>query len=89
MSSEPQATTARLYKNPVLMDSRKHDLNMGVLCFRSKDMRDKRRSEQLQRFTKAYNMACDSIRIHGILHYAQLIKGYTHTDDRTLKVLHH
>ncbi len=85
--TEPQATTARLYKNPVLMDSQKRDLKMGVVCFRSNDMKDKRRAEQLRRFTKAYNMACDSIRIHGISHYAQVIKDYTHTDERTLQAL--
>lgn len=85
--TEPQATTARLYKNPVLMDSQKRDLQMGVICFRSKDMKDKRRTEQLRRFTKAYNQACDSIRKHGIQHYAQLIKSYTQADERTIKAL--
>lgn len=37
---EPQATTARLYKNPVLMDSRDKDMWLGVIAFRKKDMKD-------------------------------------------------
>lgn len=58
---EPQATTARLYKNPVLMDSRDKDMWLGVIAFRKKDMKDERRKQQLDVFMKGYNAACDSI----------------------------
>ncbi|MDD2219578.1 MAG: hypothetical protein PHS63_05775, partial [Desulfoplanes sp.] len=33
---EPQATTARLLKNSVLMDSRDKDFHSGVIAFREK-----------------------------------------------------
>lgn len=85
--SEPQATTARLYKNPVLMDSRKNDLWMGVVAFRQKALADKRRADQLKAFTKAYDMACDSIRIHGMQHYKKIIMQYTKADERTVDSL--
>lgn len=49
---EPQATTARLYKNPVLMDSRDKDVKLGVIAFNSKAMKDNRRQEQLKEFIK-------------------------------------
>lgn len=84
---EPQSSMARLYKNPVLLDSRNRDMRMGVIAFRAKSMADKHRQEQYQRFTKAYNQACDSIRIHGLQHYQKLIMRYTKADERTVKAL--
>ena len=87
MLTEPQATTARLYKNPVLMDSRRSDMRMGVLAFRQRTLADKRRAEQLKAFVKAYDMACDSIRINGLQHYQKLIMQYTKADRRTVEAL--
>lgn len=87
--TEPQATTARLYKHPVLMDSQKKDLCMGVVAFREKALHDKRRSEQLRLFLKAYDMACDSLNKNGLQRYADIISRYTKADDKTIKALPH
>ncbi|MBR3473299.1 MAG: ABC transporter substrate-binding protein [Prevotella sp.] len=85
--TEPQATAARLFKNPVLMDTQKRDLRMGVIAFSEKALRDKRRSEQLRLFVKAYDMACDSINKNGLQHYADIIGRYTKAEARTIKAL--
>lgn len=85
--TEPQATTAILYKNPVLMDSRDKNIRLGVIAFRDAAIRDHRRREQLKLFTKVYNMICDSINHYGLVHYSPIIKKYMNTDDRTIKAL--
>lgn len=87
MLTEPQATAAVLFKNPVLMDSRDKNLRLGVIVFREAALKDKRRQEQLKAFVKVYNMACDSINKYGPGHYADIIKKYTSADDRTVKAL--
>ena len=84
LSTEPQATAARLMKNPVLMDSRDKDIRMGVFAFREKALKDKNRSEQLRLFLKGYNMACDSINKYGLQHYETIIAKYTKADKRTI-----
>lgn len=84
---EPQATTARLYKNPVLMDSRDKDMWLGVIAFRKKDMKDERRKQQLDVFMKGYNAACDSINKNGLKHYARTIEKYCGTDEKTVNAL--
>lgn len=85
--TEPQATTARMYKNPVLLDSRDTDMSFGVIAFRSKAMKDKRRQQQLQVFIKGYNAACDSINKYGVHHFSSVINKYYKTDNKTLKAL--
>ena len=85
--TEPQATTARLLKNPVLLDSRGLKENLGAFAFRTKIYRDKRRREQYRKFIQAYNMACDSINKNGAQHYATLISKYMGADERTIKAL--
>lgn len=85
--TEPQATTARLYKNPVLMDSRNKKLQMGAVVVREELMKNKRRQEQIQALVKGYNAACDSINKKGVAHYALLISQFTKADERTLKAL--
>lgn len=85
--TEPQTTTARLLKNPVLLDSRDLKENLGAFAFRTKIYRDKRRREQYRKFIKAYNMACDSINKNGAQHYATLISKYMGADERTIKAL--
>ena len=84
---EPQATTARLFKNPVLMDSRQKHLQMGAVVMREELLKNKRRQEQLEALVKGYNAACDSINKKGLAHYASLIMQYTKVDDRTVKAL--
>jgi len=85
--TEPQASTARSFKHPVLMDSRDKDIRMGAIVFREKDLKDQNRSKQYHAFIKAYNRACDSINHYGIYHYAPLLKKYTKADANTLKAL--
>ena len=71
--TEPQATMARLYKNPVIYDSREDNLQPGILAFREKEMRRPERAKQLALLTDAYNKACDLINEHGLQHYRDLI----------------
>ena len=87
LSTEPQATAARLMKNPVLMDSRDKDIRMGVFAFREKALKDKNRQEQLSLFLKGYDMACDSINQYGLQHYEAIISKYTKADKRTIEQL--
>ena len=70
---EPQATAARMMKHGVVYDTRKEDLQLGVLAFNEKEMRHQERAQQLELFMKAYNQACDSINKYGVLHYRDLI----------------
>ncbi len=87
ITTEPQATAARLFKNHVLMDTQKKDMRMGVIAFSEKALRDKRRSEQLKLFVKGYNMACDSLNKNGLKHYADIISRYTNAEKRTINAL--
>lgn len=84
---EPQATTARLYKNPVLMDSRDKDLRLGVIAFNKNAMNDERRRRQLAVFISGYNAACDSINKNGIRKYTSTLKKYYQLDDKTINAL--
>ena len=85
--TEPQSTTAELYKNPVLMDSRNKNLHFGVIAFRESALKDKRRQDQLKAFLKVYDMACDSISHYGLEHYSKIIEKYTGADSKTVKAL--
>ncbi len=85
--TEPQATIARLDKNPVLMDSRKKNMQFGVIAFRSDAMKDERRKKQIEEFIKEYNAACDSINKNGVQHYSEIIKKYYDIDDKTITSL--
>ena len=84
---EPQATTARLWKNPVLMDAASQDIRLGVIAFRTKALESKKRKEQLKLFVKVYNQTCDSINKNGVKHYAPVISKYMGADDRTIQAL--
>ena len=84
---EPQATMARLYKNPVLMDSRDKDLRLGVIAFNKNAMNDERRRRQLAVFISGYNAACDSINKNGIRKYTSTLKKYYQLDDKTINAL--
>lgn len=44
--TEPQATTARLYKNAVLADSRDLNTNLGVIAFTQKAYNNKDRKNR-------------------------------------------
>lgn len=73
---EPQATIARMAKNPVLADSRQMKMNFGVIAFNQKKMRSFERKQQLEAFVKGYDAACDSINKYGIGRYRQLIAKF-------------
>lgn len=84
---EPQATTARLYKHPVLLDSRNKDMRFGVIALNEKKIKDKNRQQQMEVFIKGYNDACDSINKNGLKHYAATIKKYYKIDNKTFEAL--
>lgn len=87
MLPEPQATTARLAKHPVVMDSRDKGIWLGVVAARPSRIADNFRQQQVRRFIEAYNTACDSISHFGLQHYVGIIKAYCHVDDATVKAL--
>jgi NitT/TauT family transport system substrate-binding protein len=74
--TEPQATMARIMKNPVVMDSRDVKLQLGVMAFRDKEMQRKERAKQLSLLIKAYNQACDSINKHGVIYYRDILREH-------------
>lgn len=74
--TEPQATVARLAKNPILLDSRRMGANYGVVAFNSQKMKTFERKQQLDAFVKGYDAACDSINKHGISYYRDLVARY-------------
>ncbi len=84
---EPQATAAQLYKHTVLMDSRKEDLQMGVIAFRSKELAGEKRFMEYEEFQKAYDTACRQINRRGVAYYAPLIRKYMNVDDKVIKRL--
>lgn len=85
--TEPQATTARLKKNHVLKDSRQMKQQLGVVAFRTDALKDKRRQQQMAKFVKCYNAACDSLNAKGLQYYADLITTYCKTDGETVDSL--
>lgn len=84
---EPQATTARLWKNTVLMDAANKDIRLGVIAFSAKALESERRKEQLKQFVEVYNQTCDSINKNGVRHYASIISKYMGVDEKTIKAL--
>lgn len=85
--TEPQATQALLGKHKVLLDTRKLDMQMGVLAFRTKGMDDKNRRRQMDVFLKGYNEACDSLNHYGVLHYQDVIRKRYQISEQALKHL--
>ena len=83
--TEPQAAQARLLKHKVLMDTRKLDMQMGVIVSQWKGMDEENRAKQLRAFTRGYNKACDSINQYGIERYAPLIEKYCRVKSEALK----
>ena len=74
--TEPQAAVARKLKHKVLLDTRKLDMQMGVIVSQWKGMDGEARAKQLRAFTRGYNKACDSINHYGLANYASLIEKY-------------
>ena len=84
---EPQATMARMAKNPVVLDTRQLDMQMGVLVFREKEMRRPERHKQLDLFVKAYNAACDSINKKGVKYYRNIVMEKCHVSSAVVDSL--
>jgi len=84
---EPQATAARLWKHPVLMDTKEKDIRLGVIVFREKDLKSKERQKQYAEFIKGYNTAVDSINKYGVKTYATLIRKYMKAEQSTIDAL--
>lgn len=87
--TEPQASEAVRMGNKVLADSRKDDLQLGVIAFRKKDIAGDYRSRQLQLFIRGYNMACDSINKYGVSHYSNIIEKHLVISQKTIMMIPH
>ena len=86
--TEPQASQALMKKNPVLLDTRRLDMQMGALVFRTKNIGDQKiRQHQMEVFMKGYKQACDSINHFGIAHYKQILRKYYKLSDQAIKSL--
>ena len=87
MLPEPQATSARIWKNQVLFDTEQRDIRLGVIAFREKVLTGKERKRQYAAFLKGYNAAVDSINKYGISAYTPLVKQYMKVDEQTIRQL--
>jgi len=76
-----------LKKHYVMLDTRKEDIQLGALVFRTKNMGDKNRQHQMEVFMKGYKQACDSINHFGVTHYKQILKKYYGLNDQAIKAL--
>ena len=85
--TEPQATAMKLEGHNVLMDSQKEKLTLGCIVLRTQDIVDTKRQQQLEAFTKAYNVACEAINKNGVAYYSDLLKKYMHCSDMTIQQL--
>lgn len=85
--TEPQATAARMQKHHLLLDSRKLDINAGVVAIRKELLTDKTRKQQTEAFVKAYNQAVDSINKNGAKAYGGLIVKYCAVNSKVVSNL--
>ena len=85
--TEPQATQALTGRHKVLLDTRKLDMQMGVLAFVQKGMDDHNRRRQMETFMKGYREACDSLNHYGVRHYQDVIRKYYTLSEQALKQL--
>ena len=87
LMTQPQLTQALLKKHHVLLDTRKLDMQMGVLAEDSVKMSDPNRQRQREVLIKGYNMACDSLNHYGVAHYKQVIAKYYGLSDQAIGLL--
>ena len=73
---EPIATKARLIGLSSMATSEQYGPSLGVLAFREKSVKDKRRQEQLKALCKAWNQACDSLNKFGIAAYSPYVANF-------------
>ena len=74
--TEPQATAARQQRHRIIMDSRKLDMQLGVLAFSQNAMDNEKRKKQIDAFEKAYKQAIDSLAKHGLKNYRDIAIKY-------------
>ena len=85
--TEPQLTQALLQKHHVLLDTRKLDMQMGVIVEDSVKMSHPDRQRQREVLVKGYNMACDSLNHYGVRHYGDIIRKYYKLSEQALRQL--
>lgn len=85
--TEPQATQALLLKHKTLLDTRRLDMQMGALVFRTKGMDNVTRQRQMAAFMKGYDAACDSINKYGVSYYRDVLKRHYTLSEQALKEL--
>ena len=87
LMTQPQLTQALLKKHHVLLDTRKLDMQMGVLAEDSVKMSDPNRQRQREVLIKGYNMACDSLNHYGVRYYSDVIRKYYKLSEQALRQL--
>ena len=87
LMTQPQVTQALLLKHHVLLDTRKLDMQMGVIVEDSVVMSDPSRQRQREVLLKGYNMACDSLNHYGMSHYHDVIRKYYKLSEQALRQL--
>ena len=85
--TQPQVTQALLLKHHVLLDTRKLDMQMGVIVEDSVVMSHPNRQRQREVLIKGYNKACDSLNQHGMKHYHDIIRKYYKLSEQALRQL--
>lgn len=85
--TEPQVTQALTQKHHVLLDTRKMNMQMGVIVEDSVAMAHPNRQRQREVFLKGYNDACDSLNHFGVRHYADIIRKYYKLSEQALRQL--
>lgn len=85
--TEPQATQALLSKHYILLDTRKMDMQMGVIAEDSLTMSHANRQRQREALLKGYNEACDSLNHFGVKHYVGIIRKYYKVSEQALRQL--
>jgi NitT/TauT family transport system substrate-binding protein len=85
--TEPQATQALLQKHQVLLDTRKEDLQMGVIVLNKKTTAGRKRQEQIKVLLKGYNDACDSLNKYGVRQYKDVIRKRYKISEQALNAL--
>ena len=87
LMTQPQVTQALLQKHHVLLDTRKLDMQMGVIVEDSVVMNHPNRQRQREVLIKGYNMACDSLNQYGVKHYSGIIRKYYKLSEQALRQL--
>ena len=87
LMTQPQVTQALLQKHHVLLDTRKLDMQMGVIVEDSVVMNHPNRQRQREVLIKGYNKACDSLNQHGMKHYHDIIRKYYKLSEQALRQL--